>query len=94
MKKLMVLAVSAALLTSVSVSSLAATKSVEERCKALAEKHKISEDKLDAYVKTCVAKHMKRMKHHKHAKKEKKAAAPAASAPAAPAANPPADPGM
>ncbi len=90
MKKLLVLAVSAALLTSVSVSSLAATKSAEERCKALAEKHKISEDKLDAYVKTCVAKHMKRVKHHKHAKKEKKAAVPTptASSPTAPAANP------
>lgn len=76
MKKLMVLAVSAVLLTSVSVSSLAATKAVAERCKALAVKHKISEDKLDAYVKTCVAKHMKRKKHVKHVKHEKKAAVP------------------
>ena len=92
MKKLMVLAATAALLTSISVSSLAATKSVEERCKAQAEKHKISEDKLDAYVKTCVDKHMKhlkRVKHVKHVKHEKEAAekagAPAAAAPTAPA---------
>ena len=86
MKRLIVLAASAALLAGVSVSSLASTKSVENRCKAQAEKHKISEDKLDAYVKTCVEKHMKHMKRVKHVKHEKKAEAPAAApAPAAPA---------
>ena len=84
MKRLIVLAASAALLASVSVSSFASTKSVENRCKAQAEKHKISEDKLDAYVKTCVDKHMKHMKRVKHIKHEKKAEAPAA-APVAPA---------
>ena len=84
MKRLIVLAASAALLASVSISSFASTKSVENRCKAQAEKHKISEDKLDAYVKTCVDKHMKHMKRVKHIKHEKKAEAPAA-APVAPA---------
>ena len=84
MKRLIVLAASAALLASVSISSFASTKSVENRCKAQAEKHKISEDKLDAYVKTCVDKHMKHMKRVKHIKHEKKAEAPAV-APEAPA---------
>jgi len=84
MKRLIVLAASAALLASVSISSFASTKSVENRCKAQAEKHKISEDKLDAYVKTCVDKHMKHMKRVKHIKHEKKAEAPAV-APVAPA---------
>ena len=84
MKRLIVLAASAALLAGVSVSSFASTKSVENRCKAQAEKHKISEDKLDAYVKTCVDKHMKHMKRVKHIKHEKKAEAPAV-APVAPA---------
>ena len=92
MKKLTVLAACAALLASVSVSSFASTKSMEDKCNAQAEKHKISKDKLDAYVKTCVKKHMKR--HHvKHAKKAAAPAAPAAApapaesapAPAAPA---------
>ena len=82
MKKFIALAATAALLTSVSMSSFAAGKSVEEKCKAQAEKHKIAEDKLDAYVKTCVEKHMKRAKH------AKKKAAPEAAAPAAPAAAP------
>jgi len=78
MKKLIALAAAAALLSGVSMSSFAAGKSVEERCKAQAEKHKIAEDKLEAYVKTCVE------KHTKHAKMS---AAPApAAAPAAPAA--------
>ena len=86
MKRLIVLVASAALLAGVSVSSFASTKSVEHRCKAQAEKHKISEDRLDAYVKTCVEKHMKHMKRVKHVKHEKKAEASAAApAPAAPA---------
>lgn len=101
MKKLIVLAASAALLTSISVSSFAAGKTWEDRCKAQAEKHKISEDKLDAYVKTCVdkhMKHMKRVKHVKHVKHEKKAAPEAAAPAVAPAAAPaapagPAEPG-
>ena len=104
MNKLIVLVASAALLTSISVSSFAATKSFEDRCKAQAEKHKIGEDKLDSYVKTCVEKHMKRVKH---VKLEKKAATPtvtpaisAAPAPtpapaaAAPAGTESAQPGM
>jgi len=86
MKRFIVLAASAALLAGVSVSGFASTKSVENKCKAQAEKHKIGEDKLDAYVKTCVEKHMKHMKRVKHVKHEKKAEAPAAApAPAAPA---------
>lgn len=99
MNKLIMLAASAALLASVSVSGFAATKSMEDKCRAQAEKHKISEDKLDAYVKTCVDKHMKHAKHAKRVKLDKKAAAPAVTsavpaspAPAAPAA--PAEPGM
>jgi hypothetical protein len=91
MKKLIVMATAAALMASVSVSSFAAGKSLHERCEAQAEKHKIAEDKLDAYVKTCVEKHTRKMKHHKAAP----AAAPmhvaAPMAPAAPAA--PAEPG-
>jgi hypothetical protein len=95
MKRLIVLAASAALLAGVSVSSFASTKSVESRCKAQAEKHKISEDKLDAYVKTCVDKHMKHMKRVKHVKHEQKAA-PEAATPAAPAPAPaaPTQPGQ
>lgn len=87
MKKMIVLAASAALLTCISVSSFASTKSFEERCKAQAEKHKISQDKLDAYVKTCVDKHMKHMKHVKHKKHAKKKVAAKADTPA-PAAAP------
>jgi hypothetical protein len=95
MKKFIMLAAAATLLTGISMSSFASGKSLEERCKAQAEKHKIAADKLDAYVKTCVEKHMK---HAKHAKHEKKAAHEPA-APAAPAATPtpapdPAMPGM
>ena len=68
MKKLIVLAAVTALLTGVSLPSFAATKSLEQKCKAQAEKHKIGGDKMDAYVKTCVAKHMKHRKHVKHVK--------------------------
>ena len=80
MNKLIVMATAAALMASVSVSSFAAGKSMEARCKAQAEKHKIAEDKLDAYVKTCVEKHTRKMKNHKAA------AAPAAAPDAAPVA--------
>lgn len=90
MKKFIMLAAAATLLTGISMSSFASGKSLEERCKAQAEKHKIATDKLDAYVKTCVEKHMK---HAKHAKHEKKAAHEAA-APAATPAPAPAMPGM
>lgn len=89
MKKMIVLAASAALLTCVSVSSFAATK-LEGRCKAQAEKHKVSQEKMDAYIKTCVDKHMRHMKHvkykkHVEKKAETKADAPApATAPAVP----------
>ena len=83
MKKWMMVAAAAALM-SVSLSGFAAGKSVEERCKAQAEKHKIAEDKLDAYIKTCVEKHTKK---HKHA-----AAAPATTAAPAAAAPSPATP--
>jgi hypothetical protein len=84
MKKLIVMAATAALLASLSMSTFAASKSVENRCKAQAEKHKVSEDKLDAYVKECVEKHMKRMKHKRKTAETKEA--PKAEAPAAPAA--------
>ena len=85
MKKLIVLAATAALLTGVSVSTFA--KSVENKCKAQAEKHKIAEDKMDDYIKTCVEKHTK---HHKKVA----STTPAAAAPAAPAAPmAPAEPG-
>jgi hypothetical protein len=87
MKKLIVLAATAVLLTSISVSTFA--KSVEDKCKAQAEKHKIAADKMDDYVKTCVEKHMK---HHKKAASTTPAPAPApAAAPAAPMT--PAEPG-
>jgi hypothetical protein len=93
MKKLIVMAATAALLTSVSVSTFAAGKSFEDICKAQAEKHKISADKMDAFVKECVEKHKKRMKHKhekavnkKEMKQALKTAAPAVSAtPAEPA---------
>lgn len=89
MKKLIMMAATAALLGSVSMSTFAAGKSFEDRCKAQAEKHKVSTDKMDAYVKDCVEKHKKWMKHkHKHKKVEKKKEmkeAPKAEAPAAPA---------
>lgn len=63
---------------SVSLPGLAAGKTVEERCKAQAERHKIAADKLDAYVKTCIE------KHHRTHKAEAKSA-PAPAAPASPA---------
>jgi hypothetical protein len=88
MKKLIVMAATAALLTSVSMTTFAAGKSYEDRCKVQAEKHKISADKMDEYVKDCVAKHEKWAKNHKHKKMEKKKEmkeAPKAEAPAAPA---------
>jgi hypothetical protein len=69
------------------VSSLASTKSSEERCKAQAEKHRISRDKPDAYVKTCVDKHMQHIKHVKYNNHTKKKLAARADTPA-PAAVP------
>ena len=96
MNKLIVSVATAVMLTSVVVSGFAATSSYEGKCKAQAEKHKISADKLDAYVKTCVDKHMKHMKHVKHVKKDApQAATPAvAPTPAAPASTPASDPAM
>lgn len=79
MKKWMVVAAAVALMN-VSLTGLAVGKTLEERCQAQAEKHRIATDKLDTYVKTCVEKH-----HTKH-----KVAAPAKGL--APAAAP-ADPG-
>lgn len=87
MKKLIVMAATAVLLSSVSMSTFASSKSFEHRCKLQAEKHKISADKMDAYVKDCVEKHEKWAKH-KHTKMEKKKEmneAPKAESPAAPA---------
>jgi len=87
MKKLIVMAATAALLASVSMTTFAAGKSFEDKCKAQAEKHKISADKLDAYVKECVEKHERwAKKHHKKMEKKKEMkAAPKAEAPSAPA---------
>lgn len=87
MKKLIVLAAVAVMMTSVSLSSFAAAKSWEQKCKAQAEKHKISEDKLDAYVKTCVAKHMKHREHVKHVKHEKDSTSKPADPKTAPSAS-------
>lgn len=91
MKRLIVMAAAAALLTSVSMSAFASTKSYEHSCKAQAEKHKIAADKMDAYIKQCVERHEKWAKR-KHKKMEKKMEkkkemkeAPKAAAPAAPA---------
>ena len=81
MKRWIVMVAAAALVTGVPLASFAAGKTVEDKCKAEAEKHKVAADKLDAYVKECVEKHMK---HQEHAKSEKKEA-PKAEAPAAPA---------
>jgi len=82
MKRWMTMAAAAALM-SVAVTGLAAGKTLEERCRAQAEKHQISADKLDAYIKTCVEKHHRR-KHSAAAAAPAPAAAPAA-APAEPA---------
>ena len=87
MKKLIVLAAVTALLTGVSLPSFAATKSLEQKCKAQAEKHKIGEDKMDAYVKTCVAKHMKHRKHVKHVKHVKDSSSKPADPKTAPSAS-------
>jgi len=57
MKKLIAIAASAALLTSISMSSFAAEKSVEDMCKDQAKKEKIASDKVADYVKACVKKH-------------------------------------
>ena len=87
MKRLIVMAATAALLTSVSMSTFASSKSYEHSCKEQAEKHKISADKMDAYVKDCITKHKKWAKH-KHKKMEKKKEmkeAPKAEAPDTPA---------
>jgi hypothetical protein len=69
MKRWMTVAAAAALLN-LSLFGLAAGKTLEERCKAQADRHKIAADKLDAYIKTCVAKH--------HRKPSVAASAPAA----------------
>ena len=69
-------------LMSVTLTALAAGKTLEERCRAQAEKHQISADKLDAYVKTCVEKHHRR----------KRPAATTAPAPASAPASAPAEP--
>lgn len=57
MKKLIALTAIAALMSGVSFSTFAAGKSAEEMCKHKAEKQHVSEDKMDAFVKTCVEKH-------------------------------------
>lgn len=57
MNKLVTLAAIGALLTGISVSSFAAEKSVEDKCKEQAQKEMIAKDKADAYVKECVKKH-------------------------------------
>lgn len=87
MKKLIVLAAAAALLTSVSLPTFASDKSYEHRCKVQAERHKISADKMDAYIKDCVEKHEKwaKRKHKKMEKSKEMKKAPKAEAPAAPA---------
>jgi hypothetical protein len=83
MKKLIVMAATAALFTSVSVSTFAARKSFEDTCKAQAEKHEISADMMDAYVKECVEKHMKKAVKRKDMKQAPKTEAP--TVPASPA---------
>jgi hypothetical protein len=57
MKKLIAIAAATTLLASVSVSSFAAEKSVEDMCKDQAKKEKIATDKVADYVKACVKKH-------------------------------------
>lgn len=63
MKRWMAIAV-AAVLVSITQSALAATKSIEERCRAQAERHKIGSEQLDTYVKTCVEKHRRKTRAH------------------------------
>jgi hypothetical protein len=58
-----------------------AKKSPEEVCKGLAEKHHVTAEKMDAYMKTCVEKHTK--KTHKTPAAEP--AAPSTPAPSKPA---------
>jgi len=81
MKKLIALTAIAALMSGVSFSTFAAGKSAEEMCKQKAEKQHVSEDKMDAFIKTCVEKHNK-----KHTAKHKAAPAAPAGGTAAPAA--------
>jgi hypothetical protein len=76
MKKWMVVAAAAAMIN-VSLSGLAAGKTLEERCQAQAEKHRIAAEKLDTYVKTCVEKHHTKHKPAASAKDPAPAAAPA-----------------
>ncbi|MBI3771106.1 MAG: hypothetical protein HY272_00160 [Gammaproteobacteria bacterium] len=66
MKKIIAIASAAALLSAFAMPSMAAKKSPEEACKVHAEKDKISADKMDAYLKTCVEKHNR---HHGHTAK-------------------------
>ncbi|MBI3773215.1 MAG: hypothetical protein HY272_11020 [Gammaproteobacteria bacterium] len=64
MKKIVAFASAAALLSMFAMPGMAADKAAEkktpeEMCKAMAEKDKVSADKMDAYIKTCVEKHTK-----------------------------------
>lgn len=86
MKKLIALTAVAALMSGVSFSTFAAAKSAEQMCKAKAEKQHVSEDKMDAFIKTCVEKHNKRHMKHKAAPAAPAGGTAAPAAPETPAA--------
>lgn len=71
MKKFIVIASTAALLSAFTMPSMAAKKTPEEVCKARAEKKKIAADKMDEFVQKCVEKRTKA----RHAVKAKEPAA-------------------
>ncbi len=91
MKKTVLAATALSVFFAASLPLMAATKhkTPDETCHALAKKHHVPEDKIDAYMKTCVEKHTKTA-HKTH--KKAQAAPPAAPAPAAPSGEAPAEP--
>ena len=63
MKKIALLA-ALSLLSATTINAVAAEKkkmTVEEKCKAQATKQKVSADKMDMFVKSCIEKHSKKM---------------------------------
>jgi hypothetical protein len=73
-RKIAVAAIAAlSLLAVASTDAMAAShKSVMAMCKAKAEKEKLPHDRMEAYVKTCVAKHTHKAKHKVAHKAHKK----------------------
>jgi hypothetical protein len=59
MNKIIVAAAAASMLLAGSLPALAAHKTVEQTCKTQAQRHHLTGDKMEAYIKSCVEKHHK-----------------------------------